>query len=143
MNNPSRQKILLSQNKRFFPSCAIYYCQTNKTLVKWTKFCLCKKKSILLQLERDTDLSFHKVEAPLALTHPKMNNKEGEIIGYKKSKIYANHYSVQKLSEVWVVPNIKCSKVLYGIFVFGQHQMCTIQKYDANENGMVCIDKEI
>ena len=96
----------------------------------------------MLQLVKDTDPTFQKVEAPLAMSYPKMNNKDGEIIGYKKSKIYSNHYSVQRLSEVWVVPNIRCSMALRALFPFGQNQICIIQKYDANENGMVCIDKE-
>ena len=99
----------------------------------------CLLSSFTINCEKDTDPSFQKVEAPLAMFYPKMNNKDADIIGYKKSKIYTNHYTVQRLSEVLIVKNFICSRNLLRIFAFGQNQLCIIQKYDANENGMVCI----
>ena len=94
-----------------------------------------------MQLEKDTDPSFQKVEAPIAKWYPKFD-KGAEIIGYKKSRIYPNLYSVKKLSEVWIVDRFKISYKFRSILGFDQNLIIAMQKYDGNENRMVCIHKE-
>ena len=94
-----------------------------------------------MQLEKDTDPSFQKVEAPLARWYPNFD-KGGDIIGYKKSKIHPNLYSVKKLSEVWILDRFKISDEFRSKLGFDPNLLITMQKYDANENRMVCIHKE-
>ena len=93
-----------------------------------------------MQLEKDTDLSFQKVEASIAIKGVKYK-ESGDIIGYKPSRKNPNYYVVQKLSEVRVVLHWKCVKHLRKIYRIKKNQICTIQQYDANENRMVCIHK--
>ena len=95
-----------------------------------------------MQLERDADPSFQKVEAPQATNYPKYK-QGGEIIGYIQLQPNKNDYEVRRISEVHAIPFWECLKKLTGIQVHTTlyNRVCTVQQYDANDNRMVCIQK--
>ena len=93
-----------------------------------------------MQLERDADPSFQKVEAPQAENYPKFK-QVGKIIGYKQLQPNKNDYEAREISEVQAISFWECLKKLTGIYSTLYNRVCTVQQYDANDNRMVCIQK--
>ena len=62
-------------------------------------------------------------------------------MGYQQSQINTNYYVVRKISEIIIVLHWICLKNLKNIYTIHPKQICTMQKYDANDNKMVCIRK--
>ena len=93
-----------------------------------------------MQLEKDTDPSFQKIEAPQAEEYLKFR-QNGEIIGYLESQINSNQYEVRKLKEVLVTRIWLCLRKLTDIYSNFRNEICTIQQLDANESRMVRIHK--
>ena len=99
------------------------------------------QKNILLQLDKDTDPSFRKVEAPIAKGFPQPN-KDAQIIGYKKSLLIENHYKAKKLCDVEIVDKAEITDELSARMNLDKELVIIKQKCETNENKMVCIHKK-
>ena len=99
------------------------------------------QKNILLQLDKDTDPSFQKVEAPLIKKHP-MVGLNAKIIGYKKSLIIENHYELEKINDCYIVNKTRITEERRARINLDNELVIIKQNCVTNENKMVCIHKE-